>query len=172
MTSSPSNAQQPASTHGGSEVAAEPVQQADAAEWEHRWRRAAADLDNLQKRYARELTRERAGERARVASAFLPIIDTIDRALEHADSDPHSIIDGVRRMREQALGVLAGLGFRRDDEAGVPFDPALHEVVGMVDSDVTGEPPGSVVTVVRPGYSGADRQLRPAAVTVARPNQG
>src|SRR3954471_2974393 len=175
MTSSPSNrssAEPSGGTATDSGIAAAPVQQADAAEWEDRWRRAAADLENLRKRYGRDLAREREGERARVASAFLPVVDTIERALEHAEADPRSIVEGVRTMREQALGVLAGLGFGREDETGVPFDPVRHEVVGMVDSDVTGQPPGSVVAVVRPGYGARGRQLRPAAVTVAQRNQG
>lgn len=173
MTSSPPNgssAESPGATSTDSGTA--PVQPPDAAEWENRWRHTAADLDNLRKRYARDVARERDGERARVASAFLPVVDTIERALEHAEADPRSIVEGVRTMREQALGVLAGLGFGREDETGVPFDPARHEVVGMVDADSTGEPPGSVVAVVRPGYGAPGRQLRPAAVTVARPDQG
>src|SRR6188474_2853176 len=53
-------------------------------EAEDRWRRAAADLDNLRKRYAREVARARENERELVTSAFLPVLDTIDRALEHA----------------------------------------------------------------------------------------
>src|SRR5690348_4165863 len=175
MTSSPSNgssAEAPAGTAADPESTHAPVQPADVAEWENRWRRTAADLDNLRKRYARDLARERDGERALVASAFLPVVDTIERALEHAEADPRSVVEGVRSMREQALGVLAGLGFGREDETGVPFDPARHEVVGIVDSDVTGQPPGSVVSVVRPGYGASGRQLRPAAVTVAQRNQG
>lgn len=148
-----------------------PVEQPQFAELEDRWRRALADLDNLRKRYAREVARERAAERALVAAAFLPVVDTIDLALEHATADADSIVEGVRTMREQALAVLAGLGFGREDETGVPFDPARHEVVGTVDSGLTGDPPGSVVSVVRPGYGAPDRQLRPAAVTVARRDQ-
>jgi molecular chaperone GrpE len=174
MTSSASNgssAEPPGDPATDAEISSAPAQQADAAEWENRWRRAAAELDNFRKRCARDLAREREGERARVASAFLPIVDTLERALEHAEADPQSIIDGVRTMREQALAVLAGLGFRREDETGVPFDPARHEVVGTVEADVSGEPPGSVVTVVRPGYGAPGRQLRPAAVTVARRDQ-
>jgi molecular chaperone GrpE len=174
MTSSPSNgssAEPPAGRATHPENAAAQERQADAADWENRWRRAAADLDNLRKQFARDLAREREGERARVASAFLPVVDTIERALEHAEADPRSIVEGVRTMREQALGVLAGLGFGREDETGVPFDPARHEVVGVVDSDGTGQPPGSVVSVVRPGYGAPGRQLRPAAVTVARRDQ-
>jgi molecular chaperone GrpE len=135
---------------------------------EDRWRRALADLDNLRKRYARELGRERTAERELVTSAFLPVLDNLDRALEHVDADPRSIVEGIRALREQALAVVSGLGFRREDEAGVPFDPTRHEVVGVVDTDSSDVAPGSVAAVVRPGYGGPDRQLRPAAVTVAQ----
>ena len=148
-------------------AAAGPTQQAlDAAE--DRWRRAAADLDNLRKRYAREVARERENERERVTSAFLPVLDAIDRALEHAAADPASIVEGIRSVREQALAVVSGLGYGREDEPGVPFDPARHEVVGVVDADGAGTPPGSVASVLRPGYGAPGRQLRPAAVTVAQ----
>jgi molecular chaperone GrpE len=148
-------------------AAADPTQLAlDAAE--DRWRRAAADLDNLRKRYAREVARARENERELVTSAFLPVLDTIDRALEHAAADPESIVEGIRTLREQALAVVSGLGYGREDQPGVPFDPARHEVVGVVDADGAGTPPGSVASVVRPGYGAPGRQLRPAAVTVAQ----
>jgi molecular chaperone GrpE len=132
---------------------------------EDRLRRALADLDNLRKRHARELDRERAAAANRVAAAWLPVLDNLDLALGHAGADPSTIIEGVRAVREQALAVLASLGFSRYDEVGVPFDPAQHEVVNVVD-DSEAEP-GTVVRVLRPGYGTAERQLRPGAVTVA-----
>jgi molecular chaperone GrpE len=140
----------------------------DAAELEDRWRRALADLDNVRKRYAREVGRERTAERELVTAAFLPVLDTLDRAVEHADADPRSIVEGIRTLREQALAVVSGLGFRREDEPGVPFDPARHEVVGVVDAGSSGVAPGAVAAVVRPGYGTTDHPLRPAAVTVAQ----
>src|SRR5688500_19034109 len=107
---------------------ADPQQAAEhaaaVAELEDRWRRALADLDNLRKRYSRELPRERAAERERVASAFLPVIDNIDLALQHTDAEPGAIVEGMRAIREQALAVLSQLGFPRQDEVGRPFDPA------------------------------------------------
>ncbi|MCF7552343.1 nucleotide exchange factor GrpE [Pseudonocardia sp. WMMC193] len=139
---------------------------------EDRWRRAAADLDNLRKRYAREVARERENERGLVTSAFLPVLDTLDRALEHASANPDALVEGIRTLREQALAVVAGLGYGREDEPGVPFDPARHEVVGVVDADGSGAPPGAVAAVVRPGYGAPGRQLRPAAVTVAQRSEG
>jgi molecular chaperone GrpE len=131
---------------------------------EDRLRRALADLDNLRKRHARERERERLADAKRLAAAWLPVLDNLDLALSYADADPSAIIEGVRRVREQALAVLAGLGYPRQDEVGVPFDPARHEVVSVV-SDPQSEP-GTVVEVLRPGYGEAEWQLRPGAVTV------
>src|SRR6202165_1658362 len=123
-----------------------PDHDAELARLEDRWRRAAADLDNLRKRYARDLDRERTSERSRVAGAWLPIVDDLERALSHAGA----VIEGVRTILDQALQVLERLGYPRDEEAGVPFDPERHEVVGVVDHP--GSAPGTVVQVVRPGY--------------------
>lgn len=139
---------------------------ATLAELEDRWRRALADLDNLRKRYARELARERTTERDRVTAAWLPVIDNLDRALAHAGADPDAIIAGVRAVRDQALEVLERLGYTRQDDVGVPFDPARHEVVSVVpEPDAE---PGTVVQVVRPGYGTTDQVLRPASVAVSR----
>jgi molecular chaperone GrpE len=148
-------------------VRSEAPDAAVAAELEDRWRRAVADLDNLRKRHHSQLERVRAAERERVAAAFLPVLDNIDLALRHAGADPATIIEGVRAVREQALAVLAALGYPRHEEEGVPFDPARHEVVGVVPADEVGLPPGAVASVLRPGYGDPDRQLRPASVTVA-----
>ncbi|KUO06377.1 nucleotide exchange factor GrpE [Streptomyces sp. DSM 15324] len=135
-------------------------------ELEDRWRRALADLDNLRKRHARERERERAVERSRTAAAFLPVLDNLELALTHAGADPGAIVEGVRAVRDQAVNVLELLGYPRHAETGVAFDPARHEVVGVVqDPDA---PPGTVVEVLRPGYGDGERQLRPAAVTVAK----
>ncbi|MFC8520855.1 nucleotide exchange factor GrpE [Streptomyces sp. NPDC057257] len=133
---------------------------------EDRWRRALADLDNLRKRHARELERERAAERARTAAAFLQVVDNLELALSHAAADPGAIVEGVRAVRDQAVDVLERLGYPRDDATGVAFDPTRHEVVGVVQDP--GAEPNTVVQVVRPGYGAAGRQLRPAAVTVAK----
>ncbi len=140
-------------------------QPADVAELEDRWRRALADLDNLRKRYARELDRDREAERARVAAAWLPVLDNLERALAHAGGDEGPLVEGLRSVRDQAVAVLASLGYPRQDQVGVPFDPARHEAVGVVhDSQAA---PGTVVRVLRPGYGEGERQLRPAAVAVA-----
>jgi molecular chaperone GrpE len=147
---------------------AEPADESRArlADLEHRYRRALADFDNYRKRVARDAERQRAEEQARVAAQWLPVLDNLDRALEHAGSDPGAIVEGVRAVRDEAVALLARLGFPRRSDVGEPFDPARHEAVATV-PDAAGRA-GTVVQVVRPGYGDAERQLRPAAVVVAR----
>ncbi|MER5479244.1 nucleotide exchange factor GrpE [Streptomyces sp. NPDC002734] len=162
----PDTDEEPGPDAGRGPAPSEEEHTAELQELEDRWRRALADLDNLRKRHARELERERAGERSRTAAAFLPVLDNLELALAHAGSDPGAIVEGVRAVRDQAVNVLELLGYPRHAETGVAFDPARHEVVGVVqDSDA---PPGTVVAVLRPGYGEGERQLRPAAVTVAK----
>jgi molecular chaperone GrpE len=147
-------------------VASQPDSDAELAKLEDRWRRAVADLDNLRKRYARELDRERQAEGSRVAAAWLPIVDNLERAIAHAGDQSNAVAEGVRSILEQALQVLEQLGYPRDAETGVPFDPERHEVVGVVEQPDSA--PGTVVQVLRPGYGDGSRQLRPAAVVVSR----
>jgi molecular chaperone GrpE len=139
---------------------------AELQELEDRWRRALADLDNLRKRHARELERERTLERSRTAAAFLPVVDNLELALTHSGSEPGAIVEGVRAVRDQAVNVLELLGYPRHAETGVVFDPARHEAVGVVQEPDAA--PGTVVEVLRPGYGDGERQLRPATVTVAK----
>jgi molecular chaperone GrpE len=144
----------------------EKVGQANEEVTEERWRRALADLDNARKRAARELSHVRDSERAVVAKQFLPVVDNLELALAHADEAPGAVIEGIRAVRDQAIAVLARLGYERFDEPGVPFDPTVHEVVSVVeDPDAA---PATVVQVLRPGYGNAERQLRPAGVAVSR----
>ena len=138
----------------------------ESARLEDRWRRAVADLDNLRKRFARDLDRERSGERSRVAAAWLPIVDNLERAIGHAGGDADSVIEGVRATLDQAVQLLEQLGYPRDTAAGVPFDPERHEVFSVAEQPDT--VPGTVVEVMRPGYGKGSSQLRPAAVVVSR----
>jgi molecular chaperone GrpE len=94
------------------------------------------------------------------------VLDNLELALTHAEADPATLIEGIRAVRDQAVALLGRLGYTRQAEVGVPFDPARHEVVTVVDRPDS--EPGTVVQVLRPGYGGREQQLRPGAVAVAR----
>jgi molecular chaperone GrpE len=156
----------PPETGGAGGVATVADLEARLAEAEDQKLRALADLDNLRKRCAAQVERAAADARTEVARRWLPVVDNLERALEHAAADPRTIVEGIQAVRQQAMGVLASLGFPRRDDTGATFDPARHEAVAATyDPRV---PPGTVVQVVRPGYGEPDRQLRPAQVVVAQ----
>ena len=138
------------------------------AELEDRWRRAVAELDNVRKRFERQVAEQARAERARTAAAFPPVLDNLELALRHAGADPSAIVAGVQAVHAQALDVLSGLGYRRVDPVGQPFDPARHEAARVTPAG-DGVPPGTVVEVHRAGFVDAGGSLvRPAVVTVAQ----
>lgn len=136
-------------------------------ELEDAWRRALAAQDELRAEHARELKHEVEAERHRVCFAWLPVLDSLEGVLdEQSDNEPAALI-GVRAVRDQAVALLASLGFPRDDQTGVPFDPQRHEVAELIDDPAC--PPETVVKVLRPGYGRPPgRRLRPAAVVLNR----
>lgn len=136
------------------------------ADMRDRWQRAVADLENYRKRCQRDIADARAGERVRVAAELLPVIDNLELALQHADANPVTIVTGVQAVRDQALSALTRLGFDRIEAVGARFDPARHEAAQVV-QDPDAEP-GTVVAVLRPGYTAPGGLLRPAVVAVSQ----
>jgi molecular chaperone GrpE len=133
-------------------------------------RRLQAEFDNYRKRVTRqaeELT-ERAA--ATVLERMLPALDALDLARTHA-GEPS---DAVAAQLAEALGQIASLardalakeGLDRIDEAGVEFDPLIHDAVAH-DPGEAGEHSGVIVAeVLRPGYRLKGRVVRPAMVRV------
>ena len=72
------------------------------------------------------------GRRSLIAG-FLDVLDNLDRALDAAaDRTDDPFVQGVSLVRQQFLTTLEGLGVRRIDALGHPFDPAKQEAVATV----------------------------------------
>jgi molecular chaperone GrpE len=133
--------------------------------WE-RYLRAAADLENFRKRQRRELDDARFEARSKVLKEMLPVLDNLERAIEHAAQAGQSpIIEGVQLVLRQFTSAFERLDVTPIEAAGQPFDPNLHEAISQAESD---QPPGTVVQVLQRGYRSAERLLRPALVVVAK----
>src|SRR5262249_7010515 len=103
--------------------------EARLAEAEAQRLRALAAWDNLRRRCPAQVEGAEVDARPEVAGQGLPVVDNLERALEHAAADPRTIVEGIQAVRQQALGVLASLGFSRRDDTGATFDPARHDAV-------------------------------------------
>jgi molecular chaperone GrpE len=132
-----------------------------------RYLRAAADLENLRKRQKRELDDARLESKGRVLKEMLPVVDNLERAIEHATSQAgtNPIVEGVQLVLRQFLTAFERLDVTPIEAGGQPFDPNLHEAISQAESDA---PPGTVVQVLQRGYKAGDRLLRPALVVVAK----
>ena len=133
-----------------------------------RYLRTAADLENYRKRQRRELEDARFEAKAKVLKEMLPVVDNLERAIEHAHQQAGStpIIEGVQLVLRQFLSAFERLDVTPIEAAGQPFDPNLHEAISQAESD---QPPGTVVQVLQRGYRSSERLLRPALVVVAKP---
>lgn len=111
---------------------------------------------------------DRQAGRIEAIEEILPLLDDLDRALEHLPGDltEHPWVRGVLLLGLQLEGVVDRLGVERVGARGEPFDPNLHEAVAHEPSgDV---PPDHVAHVVRQGYRSGERLIRAAQVVVAR----
>jgi molecular chaperone GrpE len=137
------------------------------AELDDRWRRAAADLQNVRRRAGEEIERGRAEERTRVLAAWTSVVDDLERALANTTEDDGPVIAGLRAILDGAWAVMRRFGYAPFGEVGDAFDPKRHHAVATVPADDR-HPPGTVVDVQRRGYGGGDGVLRPADVVVSR----
>jgi molecular chaperone GrpE len=141
-------------------------QEASAAQ--DRYLRAIADLENFRRRTIREKDELRAFAAARVVEELLPVLDNLALGLQAAkapNADLTSLLGGIEMVATQLKTALGNHGLKELNPAGQPFDPNLHEAMSQVPSEDV--PEGSVVQVVRTGYTLNGRLLRPAAVIVS-----
>jgi molecular chaperone GrpE len=131
-----------------------------------RYLRAAADLENMRKRQKREMEDARFDQKNKVLKEMLPVVDNLERAIEHAtQAGSNPIVEGVQLVLRQFQTAFERLDVLPVEAQGQPFDPNLHEAISQQESD---QAPGTVVQVLQRGYRSGERLLRPALVVVAK----
>lgn len=127
------------------------------------WQRAQADFINFKKRSEQE-----RGDLTRFANAnlmleLLPVLDDMERALEHTPAKLASIawVDGVNLIYRKFKASLEAQGLAQIEALGKPFDPNLHEAVRQ---DKGKE--GIVIEEILKGYQLHDKVIRPTMVVV------
>jgi molecular chaperone GrpE len=141
-----------------------------AQELVSKYRQASAEFEDARLRLRREIAKDIERARRDVIAEMLEVLDNLDRAIASAQTagtgDP-ALLQGVELVRRQFLAKLEGLGVKRIEAEGLPFDPAVHEAVTTVPASAA-DRDGVVVGVIRPGYTIGDQVLRPAAVAVGK----
>jgi molecular chaperone GrpE len=140
----------------------------EIAELKDKYLRTLAESENARKRIRQQSEESVRIQRESILRDLLPIIDNLERALAAAreGTDPKTILDGVQMTVRALLDFLRAQGVTPVASVGQAFDPARHEAVDHVASDV--HPPNTVVDEFHRGYQIGERILRPARVSVAK----
>lgn len=139
----------------------------EAKENYDRYLRTLADLDNYKKRAAREKADTLKFGKEDIIKDILPFLDSLDRALEHADSsDAQAFKAGIALMQDQLLCCLKKHGVERIESAGADFDPNIHEALMQMESEQHDN--NQIVHEMEKGYMLNGRLVRPSRVCVCK----
>ncbi|MFD1801925.1 nucleotide exchange factor GrpE [Mixta tenebrionis] len=131
--------------------------------------RAQAEIENIRRRTEQDVEKAHKFALEKFANELLPVIDSLERALEVADkSNPElsAMIEGIELTLKSLLAAVRKFGVEVVGEINVPFNPDVHQAMSMMESDEIA--PNHVMMVMQRGYTLNGRLLRPAMVAVAK----
>jgi molecular chaperone GrpE len=134
--------------------------------WKDKYARLYADLENTKKRLTRSSAQQVEAEKEALLRDVLPVADGLDLALMHtsSDEDSRNLLQGIELIRNILNKFFNKYDVKAIDAWGKPFDPRLHEAIGVTRHPKF--PPNTVVKVEQKGYLYRDKLLRPAQVVV------
>jgi len=125
--------------------------------------RQMAEYDNYRKRTAKEKLEQEPEIKAKVISAILPVMDSVERALKAECSD-ENYKKGVEMIYASFTDALKNLGV--EEITAEDFDPQLHQAVQHVEKE--GMESGKVAEVFQKGYKIGGKVIRFAMVSIVK----
>ena len=139
--------------------------QQERDDFEDKYLRAAAEISNMNNRFKKERATLLQYDGQKLATAVLPVLDNLERALQASVDDDDPLKKGVEMVYTHLESALKDNHVEKVVTEG-QFDPTLHQAVQTVPAD-DDHPKDSIVQVLQAGYKMKDRVLRPAMVVVA-----
>ena len=130
--------------------------------------RLQAELENLRKRTLKDVESASKGSIERVFQDILPIMDSFELGVKVDTSTKEGVetfIEGQTATFKLFQSVLDKFLIETINPENMKYDPELHEVISMQDSDDTES--GYIIEVIQKGYRLKNRLLRPARVIVS-----
>lgn len=131
--------------------------------------RIKAEMENLRRRTEQDVEKAHKFALEKFVNELLPVIDSLDRALEVADKanqDLLPMIEGIELTLKSMLDVVRKFGVEVVGDINVPLDPNVHQAIAMVESDEVAA--GNVLMIMQKGYTLNGRTIRAAMVSVAK----
>lgn len=133
-----------------------------AKEYLDGWQRSQADFANLRKRDEEAKVEFLKYANQTILEELIPVLDSFNIAL----SQGHKELEPVYK---QFLAVLKSKGLEELEPLGEPFDPRLHEAIGVTQVETEKED-HKVTEVLQKGYKLGERVIRAAKVKIGEFN--
>ena len=129
--------------------------------------RLQADFDNYRRREMRARTTSSVRAKGDMIRNLLTVLDDMRRVagLDPATTSTQAVVDGVRLVERKLLDQLGQEGLEPVGRPGEPFDPNLHEAIGIWPAPRP-QLDGKIAAVPIQGYRFNEQLLRPAQVQV------
>ena len=163
-TEAPKQEEKPAEEPKAKAEKKEPDLKSQLAAEKDKYLRLLAEYDNFRRRSQKEKENIYTDVRGETLKKFLPVYDSLWRALtQTAEDDPSR--KGLEMIMTQYENALTQLGVSLIEAVGQPFDAKFHNAVMHVEDESVGE--NIVVEEFEKGFKIGDKVLRYSVVKVA-----
>jgi molecular chaperone GrpE len=133
-------------------------------------RYARADIENLKKRFDRQLEDAKTYANERIMIELLDIVDELEMAVKSATScdSAETLVQGVEMTLKKFTKILENEEVSSIRSVGEPFDPEKHNAVARIEEE--GVEGITIREEVRKGYTMRGKVIRPSIVKVVVPS--
>jgi molecular chaperone GrpE len=132
-----------------------------------RLRYAQADIENLKKRYDRQMEEVKKYCTEPLILELLDVVDELELAVKSGRSSSNSteaVTQGVDMTLKKLRKVLENEGVSPIECVGKPFDPSMHNAVAKTEKE--GVEGCTIIEEMRKGYTKGEKVIRPSVVKV------
>lgn len=129
--------------------------------------RAVAEMENVRRRAAEDVSKAQKFSIEKFAKNLLPVMDSLEKAIEMTAEIEGPMREGILATHRQLMHALEMSGMTVIDPKDAKFDPNTQQAIAMVPA-VEGKSAGDVAQVFQHGWKIHERVLRPAMVSVVQ----
>lgn len=129
--------------------------------------RAVAEMENVRRRAAEDVSKAQKFSIEKFAKNLLPVMDSLEKAIEMTAEIEGPMREGIIATHRQLVHALEMSGMTVIDPKDAKFDPNTQQAIAMVPA-VEGKSAGDVAQVFQHGWKIYERVLRPAMVSVVQ----
>lgn len=129
--------------------------------------RAVAEMENVRRRAAEDVSKAQKFSIEKFAKNLLPVMDSLEKAIEITAKIEGPMREGILATHRQLVHALEMSGMTVIDPKDAKFDPNTQQAIAMVPA-VEGKSAGDVAQVFQHGWKIYERVLRPAMVSVVQ----